>query len=258
MQLMYQPVYNGAMSASILQDQIHVWLLQPDTASSPSLLAACRELLSDDELARYRRFRFEHHARDYLLAHALARSSLSRYAGTTPGNWCFTSGEHGRPEIAGSNPQQLRFNITHTDGLVGCAITSASDCGLDAEKLVPRRMMPAVARRMFSAQDCRRLEALDESSQTDFFLSRWTLREAYVKARGIGISFPTRKLLFPHHRGGRFEIGFADDIDDHADNWQVELFYPTEQHVAALAVERRQKRDRKLVVRFADPASIQG
>ena len=104
-----------------LRDAVHVWLLPSDRPLSPKLIVEYRDLLSRDEADHYSRFRASRPRRQFLLGRALARTTLSRYAKITPEKWIFRANSHGRPEIAGpAGFGDLRFNLSHTGGLVAC------------------------------------------------------------------------------------------------------------------------------------------
>ena len=106
---------------------------------------------------------------------------------------------------------------------------------------------------MFSEAETRELEQLEGQAYLEHFFNRWTLREAYVKARGIGISFPTRKLTFTVNKDNFVEVSFHPDIEERRDNWHFELLKPTAEHIAAIAIRRRSGDiDKKIVTRFIE------
>jgi 4'-phosphopantetheinyl transferase len=197
--------------------------------------------LSDHEAQRHRRFHFERHRHQYLLSHALLRKTLSRYAACSPAEWEFTYSEHGRPEIATAGVPDIRFNLTHTDGLSACVVTLGNSCGIDSEKLMARHNPGGVARRMFSAAEYATLQKLEGDSFLDYFYRHWTLREAYVKAIGIGITFPTKKLQFVTEEDGATRIDFGNEIDDNPEEWAFAVFRPTREHTLAVAVRADRK-----------------
>src|SRR5947208_3575530 len=115
----------------IAEHLAHIWL-----ASSSDTKPAAWELLDESERQRAAHFRTRSHADTYVLAHALVRVALSACEpAVPPTRWRFETGPHGRPEIAAPRlVGPLRFNLSHTDGLVGCVVTLAADCGLDLER----------------------------------------------------------------------------------------------------------------------------
>jgi 4'-phosphopantetheinyl transferase len=235
-----------------LGHQAHVWFIIPESIRDASQLEACRSILSHDEVRRYGRFRFEQDRHRFLVSHAFVRNVLSRYIGLAPHEWVFSHSAHGKPEISNPGIASLRFNLTHTPGLVACVVNLNGECGIDAEKITERHAPIAVAKRMFSNQEYLQHESLAGRAQLEYFFERWTLREAYVKARGIGIHFPTRKLCFHVAGPDTIQIEFEPDIGDSNNNWQLQLLRPTEQHITAVAVARKEQQRKTMIARIFD------
>jgi 4'-phosphopantetheinyl transferase len=235
-----------------LQREAHVWFVVPETIRDTLKVEACLSILSKQELEQHRRFRLPEDGHRYLVSHALVRMALSKYIDIPPSKWVFSRTQRGRPEIANPGIPAIQFNLTHTVGLAGCVVTFSNACGIDAEKIAERHNHAGVAKKMFSDAESRELEQLVGQAYLEHFFTRWTLREAYVKALGIGISFPTRKLTFTVNKDNSVEVSFHPDIEDQRDNWHFQLFKPTAEHIAALAIRRRSGIDKKIVTRFID------
>ena len=236
-----------------LHRETHAWFMVPEAVQDPSTLETCLSLLCEQELEQYRRFHFAEDRQRYLVSHALLRNVLSRYVDLDPAEWRFSRSEHGKPEIANPGIPALQFNLTHTAGLAGCVVSFSDACGIDAEKIAKRHNPVGVAKRMFSEAETRELEQLEGQAYLEHFFTRWTLREAYVKALGIGISFPTRKLTFTVNKDNFVEVSFHPDIEERRDNWHFELLKPTAEHIAAIAIRRRSGEiDKKIVTRFIE------
>ena len=232
-----------------LHQEAHVWFAIPESVQDDGNLQQLTAILSEEELDRYRRFHFPADRHRYLVSHALVRKTLSAYIDIPPEDWCFSHGEHGRPEISNPNAAALRFNLTHTAGLVGCVVTLDNDCGIDAELISDRHNPAGIAERMFSTDESVELKQLKDAAQLDYFFTRWTLREAYVKARGIGISFPTRKLQFRVDDKAGVRVKFEADLQEDERDWRFYLLRPTPEHVAAIAVRTGDLPEKKLLVR---------
>ncbi len=230
-----------------LKQQAHVWFVEPDTVADDETLAYCASLLDEQETARLARFHGEADRHVYLVSHAMLRSVLSLHGPLPPEQWRFSPGEHGRPEIIPEQYPGLRFNLSHTPGLAACVVTRERDCGIDVERLRRRGNPEGVARRMFSPPEILELRQRKGDAFKDYFYEHWVLREAWVKARGIGISFPTRLI---HFKTG--DTGVSADFDAslgvEAKEWQFELFRPTGEHVAAVALQR--PRDERYEIRI--------
>ena len=245
--------------APLAPDAIHVWCAGPGPdAMNPDVRARCEAILSDEERARCRRFVFDVHRRQFLVAHALVRTTLSRYTGTPPARWTFETNEYGRPEIAGpAGGPPLRFNLSHTDGLVACAVTLARDVGVDVEYLDRRR--PAdleIAQRYFAPAEVDALEGLPAAERLAAFFDFWTLKEAYIKARGMGLALPLRHFAFRLASASNPAIAFDPAIVDDPAGWHFELARPTPTHRLALAVRRPAGTTVRMELVWTDPDTI--
>lgn len=241
-----------AVPAELAAAEVHVFTAVPEQDGAPEARARCEDMLSADERARMQRFRFEHDRHTYLVAHALVRVALSRYAACAPPAWRFTAGAHGRPEIApGTCERPLRFNLSHTRGLVAVAIALERDVGLDVEHMYPRSFDLAVARHFFAPPEVAALEALPAEAQRDRFFAYWTLKEAYIKARGLGLAMPLDRFAFdldrPDDRGGdspdnivlSVDRGLGPGLDDDGSAWWFHQRVLTPEHRLAVALQRR-------------------
>ncbi|MBI2567409.1 MAG: 4'-phosphopantetheinyl transferase superfamily protein [Candidatus Schekmanbacteria bacterium] len=216
-----------------------VWLLAPDApaAADARMLSYCERLLSSDERDRRDRFHFQRHRHQFLVSHALVRTTLSRYSHVEPERWEFSTNAHGRPEIAvPCQSPPLRFNLSHTDGLIACAVALAVDVGVDVEDATRSTAVAAIARRSFSPAEVNALEALPGARQTDRFFSLWTLKEAYIKARGLGLALPLDAFTMLVDRGDAPSIQFSAAIADDPGAWGFHASAPTARHRLAVAV----------------------
>jgi 4'-phosphopantetheinyl transferase len=200
---------------------------------------AYRRLLSPDEHERMARLVFERDRRRFLLTRALVRTMLSRYANVAPADWSFIANVHGRPEIV-DRPRgvpDLRFNLSHTDGLIACAVTIGREVGVDVEH-IGRRLTHDVAGRFFAPREVNDLHALPADEQDKVFFDYWTLKEAYIKARGFGLALPLGDFAFTLSPSSPPAITFEPSLDDDPATWQFFQDWPTPQHRLGLAVRR--------------------
>jgi 4'-phosphopantetheinyl transferase len=230
--------------ADLGSGEVRVWLTDPDAARSPELLESYQRLLSTDEARRLSRIRRTGPRHSYLVARALLRVTLSRYAPVEPAAWRFQVGEHGRPEIcAPDGAAWLRFNLSHTDGLVACAMVREHDIGVDVEAIDRPTRTLKLAERFFSASEADDLRSLDPDSRAQRFVEYWTLKEAYLKARGAGLTLPLRGAAFELPASGEPRARFDPQLADDPDHWQFALRRPTGHHRLSLAVRRGLRTD---------------
>lgn len=234
---------------ALIQDlahNAHVWFAGTDTVTAQNTLDAASALLSPDEAARCQRFRFDADRHLYLLAHAMLRRTLSRYAAVDPAAWVFRRERHGRPEIASPDPGlPLRFNLTHTRGLVACVVTHSIDCGVDAEKLELRRNAMGIAARMFAREELQVLRGLSGQAFLEQFYAFWTLREAYCKARGFGLAHAGKHFHFERDAGARWQI-CLDTEKSAGRHWALAVERVHDSHLLAVAVNANVDRIRLL------------
>jgi 4'-phosphopantetheinyl transferase len=191
-------------------------------------------MLDAGERERADRYRFERDRNTYVAAHALLRGMLSRVVAHHPSNWRFATNAHGKPDLvrhAGVPP--LRFNISHTRGLVAVALTIENDVGLDVEILDAGRVSMDLALRFFAAPEVDYLRRLPAERQQTEFYSLWTLKEAYIKAIGLGFSVPLDAFSFALEP---LAISFSQRRPDSSANWLFRRFQPSPLHTMALAL----------------------
>ena len=215
---------------------VDVWIL-PLTGVTPERLLTLRSLLSDDERGRAARFALESDATAYVLSHALLRTVLSRYAAVPPAAWSFVANPHGRPEIAASGPARLRFNLSHTAGCAVVAVARDRDVGVDVEALSRRPVSPGIAARYFAPSEQAAVRDAAPTVRDRVVLEIWTLKEAYIKARGIGLSLGLQQFTCCRGYSRVATLTCEPAIDD-GERWHLEQFAPSPLHVGAVAVAR--------------------
>ncbi|MBX3233427.1 MAG: 4'-phosphopantetheinyl transferase superfamily protein [Labilithrix sp.] len=201
-----------------------------------------RRLLSDDEVAREGRLHLDADKERFVIGRALVRLQLSRLLGGDPRELPLVTNPYGRPELASSVRTPIGFNVSHADDLVVCAITGTLDVGVDVERVEPRRTY-GLAHRFFAAREVADLQRRDEAERARVFFDYWTLKEAYIKARGLGLALPLDAFAFTLRPPHPPTISFDPSIDDDPDTWQFAQAWPTERHRLAVAVRRPPGRD---------------
>lgn len=240
---------------NLTANEIHLWLSVERAADEPALerLRAVLEPHEQEQLEQ--RANPELRTR-YLRTRALQRSVLAGYLpGVAPAALRFVAGEEGKPalapEFAGA---ELHFNLTHTAGLVALAVARVRDIGLDAENLNERTTALRLARRYFTAEEARNLEALPPERQPARFYTLWTLKESWMKALGRGLSAGLDNAAFSldaEHRVAGLSFAAYDATD-----WRFWQFEPTAEHVMALAIRAPQTvRDAVVTTHSWNPAA---
>jgi 4'-phosphopantetheinyl transferase len=168
---------------------VQVWTL-PVAGLDEAAVAPWLAMLDAAERERAARFMFARHRVLFVAAHALMRAALAKIAGQPPAAWRFVVDAHGKPSAwLGDHPARISFNLSHTEGMAGIAAIAQPGCalGFDLEPLA-RKVDLAVADRFFCPQEVAWLEALAEPLRPAGFLRLWTLKEAFIKATGKGLT----------------------------------------------------------------------
>lgn len=198
-------------------------------------------LLSPTDVAHVERFRSERDRDIALASRATQRLALSAFTAQSvaPVAWQFAEGGNGRPRLHEPPApwHELRFSAANAIGLVGCAVCIGREIGLDLE---PRRqdLTRDLLDSCLSSRERRQLDALAEPDRPDRFAQLWTAKEAYLKARGLGItdSLDQVEVDFDAGPGPALRLGTA--LEDSGGRWQLRYLQPTADHVVALCIER--------------------
>jgi len=183
-----------------------------------------------------RRFRFERDQHSYLLAHALQRSLLSQLCGVAPRELRFEAGTHGRPELVWpERAPRLRFNISHTHGLVACALSFEHDVGVDVEHVERRLDIDQLAPSVFSQRERDAMAQLNDAGRRQRFFELWTLKESYIKAVGLGLALPLRSITFYDLEQPAPRVALAAPITDDPSRWSLHVRRLGREHMLASA-----------------------
>ena len=221
--------------------QIHLWLAFCDDVVDQALLDGYRAMMSASERACELRFQFERDRKSYLVTRALVRTVLSRYVEIEPDRWRFGSNDYGRPHILNEEVlgTGVDFNIAHSHGLIAMAVSAHRVIGVDVENTRQRRVSLEIAQRYFAADEVAALALLPQGQRQDRFFELWTLKESYIKARGMGLSIPLDQFSFHFPREGAVEIRIQPGLADDPARWQFWQFAAAPDQLVALAAERR-------------------
>lgn len=249
--------FNSSSLIALPEDEIHIWCVDPKAIKEPLVLARYRELMTAEESARQQRYRFDKDKHDALITRAFIRTVLSQYADRAAQDWRFDKGEKDKPEIV-DPPFNLRFNISHTKGLIVCALAREFDVGIDVEDISRNSDVLAIADRYFSPIEVQELFSHeDDDIKRSRFFDYWTLKESYIKAWGLGLAIPLDQFSF--HIQPRtliegqlelinhnIQLSFDPRRNDDPQHWQSWLFYPSDSHRMALSIRSGQNIDYKV------------
>jgi 4'-phosphopantetheinyl transferase len=221
----------------MLSERINLYFGLLDAVDTPQAHEACFATLSSAEKQRAEYFVFERHRRQYIFAHGLLRIALSSFVPQVgPSDWCFVAHRYGRPFIAApAVARPVYFSLSHTEGCVACVVSGCEAVGVDVEEIHERHSLLATARSNFSPEEIDALRDLPPGDLVDRFFDYWTLKEAYLKARGTGLSLPLDQFSIFISSNQTIEIGFAPGVSDDARRWCFMTSSPSLGHRLAVA-----------------------
>jgi 4'-phosphopantetheinyl transferase len=202
------------------------------------MLLRWRKTLSADEQARAKRFHFPADGDHYTAARGILRALLARYLETPAGDFSFCLNAHGKPALGpGSGAVDLRFNLSHSHGLALFAFASRREVGVDLEYVRPFPNQDRVAKRFFSAQEVTALQGLPPSAQSEAFFHCWTRKEAYIKARGGGLSIGLSSFAVSLAPDQMTDLPITSVDSTEAARWSLRAIAPGDGYAAAIAAE---------------------
>lgn len=194
-----------------------LWWVRPEAYQ---VNEADLRLLSDEERAQQQRFIPPPKRHEYLVTRLLVRTVLGQALGVAPESLTFTANEWGRPEL--SVPSALRFNVSHTEGLVVCLLSWAFEVGVDTELMSRAPRILGMAPRVFAPLELSELQALPGDRHEERAVTLWTLKESYIKARGRGLSLALDGFAFRFDQE-RVRVEVEPRLHDDGSRWQFQV-----------------------------------
>ena len=217
-------------------DEVHVWLSSLELPRRS--VERLRQTLVSDELARAERFHFDADREHFIVARGLLRSILGGYLSIEPDMVEIRYNTYGKPSLAeGTSDKVLKFNISHSSDLALYAFAYGRELGVDLERLYPKYAGELIAERFFSPQEIVKLHALPPYMRQEAFLRCWTRKEAYVKARGEGLSLALDQFevsIAPEEPAALLNV-YGDPSEN--SRWVLQEITEIEGHLATLVIE---------------------
>ena len=219
--------------STLTTEEVHVWRVWLD--QEPSTVQAFLEILSPDERVRARKYYFHRDFEHFVVARGVLRDIISRYVNVSSHKIQFLYDQYGKPRLS-SCGTPLCFNLSHSGGVALYAISQVQAVGVDIEYARENFSIDEIAGRFFSAYEVETLRALPSALRTVAFFNCWTRKEAYIKARGEGLSHPLDRFSVSIIQGEPVRLLMADDPEE-TSRWTLMELSAGAGHIASLAVE---------------------
>jgi len=215
--------------------EVHLWQTSLDGRAADIF----ESFLSADELTRANRFHFINDRNHFVVARGLLRNLLAAYLGVNCAELRFSYGAQGKPFLVLDNQAQIHFNVSHSHGRAAFAFTRGRDLGVDLEFVKDDFDDELIANRFFSRAEVLALRMVPADLRKQAFFNCWTRKEAYIKARGEGLSMPLNQ----------FDVSLRPDEpvallnnyreEREVSRWSMQAIPAPEGYVGALVVEGR-------------------
>ena len=247
------------LDSSQVKSRIHLWvvLIEPKADTLPAVYL---DILNEQERRKYHQFRLESDRQQYVVSHALLRMALSRATEgeVDPRCWQFTEDSRGKPMIAATaGLPSLNFNLSHSGRAAAIAVSSTCQLGVDIEPAV-QTIDFDIFNGMLSAGERAYLDSRPASLRRLDFVRLWTLKEAYAKLLGKGMSldFTSFEIMLDPVRMAHTETNEPQPDDLYLGTCEIEMpdngFYQL-----SLAARRSLKGETEVILHILDSLFIE-
>jgi 4'-phosphopantetheinyl transferase len=215
---------------------VHVWKVQLDYELPR--IPTIWPLLSGEEQARANRFHFSIDRDRFVACRGLLRVLIGNYLTRPPAAIRFTTNQYGKPFLAdGADKEDLQFNVSHSRQMALFALCRGREIGVDLERIEAKLADEQIAEHFFSPSEVNALRALPADRQTEAFFLCWTRKEAFVKARGEGLSLPLDEFTVSLVPGEPARLLCVKGNPDELQRWSMRNLNPGPGYAAAVVVE---------------------
>ena len=206
---------------TLRESELHIW--RTKVSENECNLDFYWNLLSQDEQVRAKEFCFVRDRNCYIIARGILRSLIARYVDRAPKNILFKYTEYGKPYLDVNNDfAEIKFNLAHSKDSIVYAFTKNIDVGIDIEFINKDFVMEDVVNYCCSKQEQRILQKLSYCQKYYYFYKLWVIKEAIVKAMGVGLSYDLRQIHINFSKNKL--IDQINIINNDKINWTTDVF----------------------------------
>ena len=214
------------------RDEVHLWCVS--LSDEMHDLAALYGVLSAEEQARVNNYRYEKDRTKAIISRGHLRFLLGRYLDVAPKTMPLLTTEFGKPYLPDS---KISFNVSHAMDQVVYGVTVSRNIGVDIESIARKVDHLGIAGRFFTEEQIMAIKSVSEDGRSAEFLKYWTLKEAYLKATGMGLAGSLHSFsVVPDAAGAVYRIQRTATASL-LEGWTLRHFFPVPGYVTSLAVE---------------------
>jgi 4'-phosphopantetheinyl transferase len=232
------PWIRVAATPALGENELHVWRTSLDL--SADLIHRVASNLNTSEKHRAERFLVPQAREHFLAGRGVLRDLLGLYLGIDPVKVELRYGPQGKPSLSAVHNSEIRFSVSHSQGMGLFVFGRGGEVGVDVEEVRPNFQGMEIASHFFSAEEIAGLAKVPPEVANQSFFGCWTRKEAYVKAGGKGLSIPLRSFsvslsakeqLLQDEKGAVWTCyalepaeGFSGAVVASGENWRLRCF----------------------------------
>ncbi|MBV9231847.1 MAG: 4'-phosphopantetheinyl transferase superfamily protein [Chloroflexi bacterium] len=218
------------------ENEVHIWRASLDVPDA--VIQHLRRFLTAEEAARADRFYFAKDRNHFIIARGVLRTVLGRYLNRDPRDIRFSYNPYGKPALdLSANENRLMFNLSHSHQLALYAFCYSRQVGIDVEYMRSGIDYEQLAKHTFSPYESAMVLALPAEEKGEAFFNCWTRKEAYIKARGKGVSIPLEQFDVSLRPGDPAALLDSREDPQETTRWTLRALAPGPTYAGALAVE---------------------
>lgn len=225
---------DASLSTLSVCSGLELWFAYPSDLTHEPTERVCFSVLDGNERERASRFLNERHRREYVAAHALVRHALSYQEPRPAALWLFRTNAYGKPAVDAAC--DLQFNLSSCEELAVCLVGRGGEVGVDAEPFARGEDILELKDEVFSPAELTELSRLHRDERPNRALSLWVLKEAYAKARGVGLTLSLRDISFLSDDPHGIRLQTECFVDRNPEKWRFCLI-DLLQHRVAIVVD---------------------
>ncbi|MDH5507825.1 MAG: 4'-phosphopantetheinyl transferase superfamily protein [Anaerolineae bacterium] len=215
------------------KNEAHIWII--DLNMLDERIEEFEKLLSVDELRRAERYKFAIDRRLFIGSHGALRSILGGYIDDDPSRISFVDDKFGKAKIKGRS--ELDFSLSHSGNKVVIGVVALRKIGVDIECIDHAIDCDAIAENYFLPDEVEQLKNMERKEKLKAFYVGWTQKEAYLKAKGIGLSMGAANVRVSLGKDAPDFLIVERNGKTRRARWTVERFEPDADHIGAVVVE---------------------
>ncbi len=207
------------ISLPLESDSIHIYILSVNDINIEDI-----NILNETEKESAASFKFLIDQQRYQATHISLRHLLSYYGQLSPEQWTFSKNAYGKPAVSNLKYQWLQFNLSYSENFIAYAITNNQSVGIDIEKYRYIEDLQSLCHFSLSPMEAESILSIhDKNERQNKFFTYWTLKESYIKARGMGLSIPLKEFNFTKIKE-KWHLNCNAVLHDNGSNWKFITF----------------------------------